>query len=771
MPDATCFAWPVLLCALATCTLAQERNGRDKLTDHGVAVPLAERRGVVTTQDAQGHHLVIACSLDLSPRGWILVTDVDSGQTTQIHCPKGVANSAPYGSLMAANGKFYTTQGKVLLEFDPALREWTFHGVPSRSASAYLSFTEGPDGTVWAGNVYTTGLVSLDPKTKEMKDHGRLDDAQKYLSHLAVDDEGWVYGGIGTARCNIVAYSPGTGAKVQAVEEAQRKVGTARVYRGADGNVYGQADLKSGRQCYRLYAGKAEVIGKTGMGKAAPTGAIGWGHKRGRFPDGRRVVDYNMIDKWLKVLDRETGMTQQIDFDYESEGSVLRVLTAGPDGKVYGNSAHPSRGVVYDPATGRLEHLPGAIARKGFAVQGQYVVGGHYGGGKLYVHDTAKPWRLQARPATVQGAVGAKRLMKLAQSDDGKIDYLSSHDIVLFRADDYGGQMHVSLDAPQDGPYYLIVAPYQSPGYGQVRFHLDGTPLGKPFVGYDKVVRRGPHQVFGPKRLAAGPHRLSIETMRAEGGNPWIGVQAICLTRQPPDQVVTKPEPANPRLVATYAPDINVPWGAAAHSDGRHVMISGPPGYGYLGGGIGIYNLETDESTLLTHEQLVPHHSIMAMAPLDNGDIACGTTVSGGHGSTAVAKEAVLFILDWRGKKIRFQEAPVPGAKEVALLAKGGDGRVYGLAGSTLLVFDPEREQVVHTADVSEHGGRTVNGMACGPDGNIYIVFSRAIVRMKPGSFLVEKIADTPGRANAGIAVVGGRVYFAVGSHLWSARL
>ena len=604
-----------------------------------------------------------------------------------------------------------------------------------------------------------------------MKDHGRLDEAQKYLSSLAVDDAGWVYGGIGTARCNIVAYNPKTGEKRQIVDEQQRKVGAGRVYRGADGKVYGQADLERGRQYYRLYDGQGEPIEKTNMGKADRIGSIGWGHKRGGFPDGRRVVDYNMLDKWLKVLDPKTGQATQIDFDYESEGSVLRVLTAGPGGKVYGNSAHPSRGVVYDPATGELAYQPGAIARKGFAVQGQYVIGGHYGGGRLYVHDTTKPWRMHAKAASIQGAIGAKQLAELAQSGEGKVDYLSNHDIVLFRADDYGGQVHFSLEAPQDGQYYLVVAPYQSPGYGKVQFYLDGAPVGSAFVGYCKVVQLGPHWVSGPVKLAAGPHRLSVRTMKAEGGNPWIGIRAVCLTPRPPDEVIAEPEPANPRLVASYAPDINVPWGAAAHPDGKHVMISGPPGYGHLGGGIGIYNLETDQSTLLTHEQLVPHQSIMAMAPLDSGDIVCGTTISGGHGSAAIAKEAVLFILDWKTKEIRFRTSPVEGATEIGLLSRGLDGVICGIAGSRLFVFDPAKKEVVHTADLREYGSRTVNGIACGPDGNIYLVLSRAIVRVKPGRFEIEKLGDTPGAANAGIAVVRRRVYFAVGSHLWSVGL
>ncbi len=761
-----------VLCVMMVCATAQGQKADDKLIDHGVAVPLAERRGVVTTQDANGKNLAIACSLDLNPRGWILVTDIDSGETTQIQCPEGVGNSPPYGSLMHTNGKFYTTQGSVLLEFDPTSRDWTFHGTPSPAASCYLSFTEGPDGMVWAGNAYTAGLISFDPEAREAQDHGRLDEAQKYLSALAVDDAGWVYGGIGTARCNIVAYNPETGEKIQIVDEAKRKVGTANVYRGEDGKVYGRAELADGAQFYRLYDGKAEVIQEADMGPKAPTGAIGWGNKRGSLPDGRQLVNYSMTDKWLEVRDPETGETKHIEFDYESEGTHLRVMTAGPDGKVYGNSAHPSRGVTYDPETDVLEYQRGAIARKGFATQGKYIIGGHYGGGRLYVFDTTMPWNMAPVAASLRGGIPAMELTKLAESDAGKIDYIESHDLVLFRADDYGGQIHFPLEAGDDGQYYLIIAPYKSPGYCTVQFSLDGTEIGEPYPGYAKAAESGPFQTFGPLQLKAGEHRLSVKTIKAEAGNPWIGINAISLTKEQPDGVIAEAQPPNPRLVATFSPDINVPWGAAAHPDGQHVMISGPPGYGYLGGGIGIYNLETDEEMLLTHEQLIENHCVTAMAPLDNGDIVCGSSVGGGHGTTAVAKEAVLFVLDWETKEISFQTVPVAGASAIRLMRTGPDGLVYCIAdASGFFVFDPGKKEVVHDESLGEYGGTPVNGMERGPDGNIYVIFSEAILKIAPGSFEVEKIADTPASPTAGIAVVGGRVYFAIGSHLWSAKL
>ncbi len=46
--------------------------------------------------------------------------------------------------------------------------------------------------------------------------------------------------------------------------------------------------------------------------------------------------------------------------------------------------------------------------------------------------------------------------------------------------------------------------------------------------------------------------------------------------------------------------------------------------------------------------------------------------------------------------------------------------------------------------------------------------FTKAIVRIHPGTFRHEKLAETPGQVSAGIALQRGRLYFAINSHLWS---
>jgi hypothetical protein len=605
-----------MITAVAAGALAQQG-----FVDHGVAVPLAERRGVVATRTPDGKNIALACSLDLSPRPWILVTDLDTGETTQKYMPEGTPNSPPYGSLLGSNGRFYTCEGATFLEFDLTTREFTFHAVPV-TGQCYLGFTEAPGGGVYAGSCPGTHLVGFDPKTRQIKDYGRLDPVQQYLSYLAADRTGWVYGG----RHNIVAFNPNTGERRQLIKEEDRKIGTASVYPGADGKVYGEFQDTH----FLLFEGQTTAITQEQMGARAPVHNIGWGSVLSVFPDGRRVRAYDLEQQWLEVEAAQTKAVKKITFDYQSEGTYLRVLAGGPDGLVYGSSAHPSFACIFDPKTQKLEVKPGHQAWKSIAFQGKYVMGNEYTGGKLWLYDTARPW--------------------------------------------------------------------------------------------------------------TGPGSTATD---------------------------------NPRLLTQYAPDINVPVGALAYPDGKHLLMSGEPGYGYLGGGLGIYNLETNESLLLHHQNLVPDHSVQAMAALPDGNIICGTTVSGGHGTLATAKEGVLFVLDWQTKKVIYQTVPVPGSTSVAALYVAPDGLVYGLASpATFFAFDPRARKVLQSKAFAECGG-AVFGDALLPDGqgHLYTVLSQGIMRVTLRDFDVERLATPPAAITGGVAVVSGRIYFAIGSHLWSYAL
>jgi len=756
-----------LMCLMLASASAQQAPQDERFTDHGVPVPLAEARGVYGAEDGSGHSLVIVGSLDLSPRGWILVIDVDSGETEQIYTPEGVPNSPPYGSLVASNGKFYTSQDGIFLEFDPTSREWAFHG-RAPGVGAVMCIAEAPDGTIWAGSVYHANLTSFDPKTKELKDHGSMDD-QKYLSYLGFDDAGWVYCGIGTAKCNIIAYHSETGEKRQLIPEEQRKVESGRIWRGVDGKLYGTAPLQDGTVYYLLHDGGKTIVEQADLpAPAVPRGA------KPQLPDGRLVNTFDMLEKYMEIYDPNTGLTKRLEFDYESEGSMVRVLTDGPDGKIYANYSHPSRLICYDPQADELQYYPGAIALKGMDTQGKYVFGGMYTGGSLHVLDTEKPINLNPGLPTIARGIPAAELAELGETDNGKLVYLQDRDALLWQADTYNGRADFKLTAPADGQYYLYVSYYRAPGYTWLRFDMGEQRITEQFDCQHHSLSLAPPLTAGPFELKAGEHVFSLINVQGRHAHhPHLCLKTLLLTQQPPDQVIVQPPEQNPQRVIEHSrPDLNLPWGAFAHPDGKHIIISGLPGYGRVGGGMDIYNLETGETLKFTHEDLIEYHSTIPMQALPNGDLICGTTVSGTHGGKAVEKDAVIWVLDWETKQVKWKVVPIPGMSAIGRMKMGPDGKLYCMGGdSVFFVFDPESKQVVHQQSLAEYGGVPVNGMERGPDGNIYVVLSNAIVRITPGTYAVEKLADAPGGISAGIGISGGRIYFAIGSHLWSMKL
>jgi hypothetical protein len=610
-----------ILLIIAVAYLLSTRPSFAGFVDHGVAVPAAESRGVLAALDATGKPVVVACSMDTGKRGWILVTDLDSGKSEQVWLPAEIPNSPAYAFLLGSDGRFYTAQGRTFVEFDIEKRRCSFWGVPTADQECYLIFVEGPDGRIWGGGYPGCRLISFDPKTRAFQDHGKMDPDQAYMSYLAFDAAGWLYCGIGSARYNIVAYNPATGERRQLVSEAERKTGYGRVFVGKDGKVYGHA----GGQWYTFADGKATPIAE----RDAPDQAVGrwayWDQVLNLLPDGRKVTAHDMVDRWMEITDA-SGAKQRVTFDYTSEGSDLRLLTSGPGGKLYGCSAHPSRFFTFDPATDAKQMLPGYSAWKGIAVLGDLVAGCEYQGGKLFIYDTTRPWQREGLPAE-----------------------------------------------------------------------------------------------------------------------------------------------QNPRLAAEFAPEINLPGETLAHPDGRHLLVCGLPGYGYRGGGLGIYDMQTGEKALLTHEQLAPEQSTVALTALPNGDIAAGTTIEGGHGTSAAAREACVYVLDWATRTVSFRVAPVAGAQEIRTLRTGSDGMLYGIASpGELFVLDPQSREVVYRYDLSAYGTVAYHGMTLGPDGSLYVVITNALLRIAPHTFEVEKLADTPQPATGGIAIQGGRLYFISGSHLWS---
>jgi hypothetical protein len=759
-----------IMIACMTLLPAAAALSQDGFVDHGVGAPVAENRGVITTADSEGTPLLVGFSLDQSARGWMLLLDVETGEVTQRYYPEGVPNSPPFASLLSKNGRVYTFAGPTFLEFDLDQRDWTFHGVPPAPISCVTgsSMVDGIDGRIYSGVYPSTHLVSYDPETQEMLDHGQLDPAEKYVSYLVCDSAGWLYAGIGTARQNIVACNPATSEIVQLAPEADRVLGSGWVVLGVDGKAYGRVN----KTYYRMFEGRAEPIEKADMPATQATGAIGWGNARGSFPDGRKLVRYSLPDKWADIQSAE-GEVTRIEFDYESGGASITSLAEGPDGIVYCSTCHPMHFLALDTNAMSLTDM-GAVPAVGggnfcaIASQGDQVIGAQYSAGRLWAYDVNQPWN----PTVAKRenlAVSAKQLVASGSFANGHFTYLDSHDVAFLNGDDFGSEGSFKLTAPADGQYYLYVAPYQSSSYCTVQFLFDGEEIWDPYVATNATTQPGSLLEFGPVDLTAGEHTLTVRSLPTEGQKPWFAICSAELTTDKRD-TLTLEDPANPRVLAQWKSDICRPRTALAHPDGKHVMMAGFAGYGLCGGGIGIYNLETREEQLLTaDEELLAGHSTITLKALPNGDLVGGTSVSAPGGGHATATEGELYILDWESKRIVFHTVPVPGDGNIVSIQVASDGLIYGLSGnSTFFVFDPASREIVDSENFGEYGGVPRHALQLGPNGSLYAMMSKAILRITPGTFEHEKLADSPVGISAGGALLNGLLVFASNAHVWT---
>ena len=599
--------------------------------DHGVPAQLATRRGVAATADADGKPLVLICTMDNYQRrlrSSLLVVDVERGTTEQYwHPSKTQPVGEVYSLLLASSGRFYTMFGRVFLEFDPNSRKWTF---TQNGPGLAMSFTEAPDGTIYAATYPGSHLLMFDPKTRVLTNLGRLDKTEMYPRSLAVDDAGWVYCGIGVAKANLVAFNPKTAELRQIPEETNRPPGSGTVFRGVDGKAYGHA---GDGKWYELFDGTATPVDKVKVARA-PIKTGSQGSFFTDFPDGRKLAGMSLPEKWLDVSEPDSDSIRRIRIDYESEGPGILSIISGPDGRIYGSTGLPLHYFVYDPELGYLEDWGGikhGAHYNAVAVQGLRIVSAAYCGGYLAYHDMTRPWTNE------------------------------------------------------------------------------------------------------------------------RGGAP------------------------NPVFLGNWARDLLRPAALLAHPDGKHVIMGGYPAYGHCGGGLLFYNLDTDDATLLTHEQVISWHSTVALAALPDGNIVAGTSIGPGTGGHAVAKEGALYIMDWRERKIVYQ-THVAHAKSVSEVKVGPDGLVYGFAdGVNFFVFDPQQRSIVHKESLAQYG-RTAGGQAprmllLGPDKQFYALFSTGVVRIAPGTFRHERVLTSPVPVGVGMAIRDGRIYFSSGSHLCSCRI
>jgi len=373
-------------------TMAQTRDLGNGFRDHGVAAPVARSRGAAATVDGAGRNVILVYLSDHRACTSLLTIDAETGETRQAELFRHKYDS-PFAVIQSSANTFLTHFGYTFMEFDPGSGKFSFSGKTDDRVA--MSMTEDAGGLIWAATYPNSHVVSYNRDTKELVDHGSLNQETwpQYPRTMAAGRDGWVYIGIGSTYSHIVAYDPKTKRTVPLATADERIKGTGVVLTGADGKVYGQPNQASAWCELRDGKRLAETFEKPPSRADIRTGAQEYVQRL--FPDGSRIVDLDVPERFVTIKGPGGGQPRRVAFDYATEGCHVVSLGRGPDDKIYGTTGHPLRLYCYDPATDKMTNH-GLLDYNGHwnavTAMGDKFYGGQYGHGILWEYDPARPW-------------------------------------------------------------------------------------------------------------------------------------------------------------------------------------------------------------------------------------------------------------------------------------------------------------------------------------------------------------------------------------------
>lgn len=231
----------------------------------------------------------------------------------------------------------------------------------------------------------------------------------------------------------------------------------------------------------------------------------------------------------------------------------------------------------------------------------------------------------------------------------------------------------------------------------------------------------------------------------------------------------------NPKLVLQEE-SIHRPRCAIALKDHKRIAWGGFPGYGMVGGSVGVYCVESEENYLLTHEKIVENQSTISLGELSTGDIVGGTSIETPGGAGSREKEAHLYVLDWETYRVKKSFVPIEGAREIAQIFIDEYDRAHCLTEQSIyFVCDPSTEQIFFRKDLSSWGQIVRNGFAYDLLTNtLYCLLSQTLLHMEiqKEQYAEPKVVHTlQMSASSGIVLNNDRIYYGSGSHLCSIRI
>ncbi|WP_062106857.1 hypothetical protein [Bacillus niameyensis] len=233
------------------------------------------------------------------------------------------------------------------------------------------------------------------------------------------------------------------------------------------------------------------------------------------------------------------------------------------------------------------------------------------------------------------------------------------------------------------------------------------------------------------------------------------------------------PKAQNPILISEHE-SIHRPRCAVSHSDGKHIVWGGFPGYGMTGGGLGIYHVGTKEIEIIPHTAIVPNQSTICLGILRSGDVLGGTSIDTPGGASSKEKTGALYYFNWSKKQVEYVLNPISDSREISQLFIDCEDQAHCLTvEGVYFIFNPTKGLVSKSIDLSKYGtpvrsGFTVNEQRT----KLYGLFSKTIIMFDLESHAEPAIVTTLEiAATSGIAFKDGRIYYGSGSRLLSVEV
>jgi streptogramin lyase len=510
-------------------------------------------------------------------------------------------------------------------------------------------------------------------------------------------------------------------------------------------------------------------------------------------PDGNVYLGTLPGAHFLK-LDTKTGKLIDLGRPAATEQYIWDV-NFGPDGKLYGATYPQSKLVRYDPKTGKSEDLGRmdpvelyahyvAGSDDGFMYVGigtskmniaayQISTGEHreilpaefqkvgqasvYRGkdGKVYGVAGGQHFRMSGWTATAIAASEAVPAVSRTTLHDGRTVEVRDHKLLLHAGK--GGEVSERAFAYEGNSLPLFRIGFGPDGelYGSSVLPIHFVKLDRAKHALPDYGGLGGGEIYSflahDKRLLMAAYAGNAPIMSFDPAQPFNNGEGV----------------RNPALINFPGSDSGWRPQAMIEGPGNLVYIGAVAGYGKLGGPLSVFDASTNKVEQYHH--LIEDQSVVTLAVWKNKIIG-GTTVGGGGGSHATQKEAKLFIWDPQTRKKEFEVVPVEGERGIDDLIATPDGLVYGVAGSTLFLFDPASRTVKERKSLP-FKGTIYNSVALGPDGRIWGLTRTGIFAIDRKKNEATLVATAPEKVTAGFALRDGYLYLVCGPAVYRYRL